>query len=102
MLDEALYMYNLGKDESYSFINCDKNHACLSQMFCLKISYTQEACLMMKVHNRVFWLYFVLLCLCTAQTGKSQGKILLMDFLILFCNIDYEHCIEWPTVAEIA
>ena len=25
-----------------------------------------------------------------------------MDFFILFCNIDYEHCIEWPTVTYIA
>ena len=67
-------MYNFGKDESYSLIGSDKK-SCLSHMFCLKILYTQEACLVMKVHNRVFWLYyFVLVCLYTAQTGKSQGR----------------------------
>ena len=30
------------------------------------------ACLKMKVYNSFFWLYFVLMCLCTAQTGKMS------------------------------
>ena len=30
------------------------------------------ACLKMEVYNSYFWLYFVLMCLCTAQTGKMS------------------------------
>ena len=68
-----------------------------SHAYMHQLSYTQEACLKMKVYNNFFLLYVILLCLCTAQTGKTT---VYMHYLNILPKLhQHQACSPmWPTV----